>query len=142
MPCCDSVADCKERGPGRSRQKRDLWRYNKSEVVSLLERFIANPEQTRHALLVRLGILDERAADFFALTVFLCDELLQLDPVLTITNSAAATFRFFNIARRLPMELRMILCHRVVGSRRQNILSEVSEIAFKSLAGNLLSQPK
>jgi len=42
------------------------------------------------------------------------------------------------------MELQMILCHRVVGSMKQNILSKDSEAAFKSLARILLlsSLPK
>ena len=32
----------------------------------------------------------------------------------------------------------MIICHRIAGSVKQNILHEDSEIAFKSLAGILL----
>ena len=32
------------------------------------------------------------------------------------------------------MELQMILCHRVVGSMRQNIMRKDSEAAFRSLA--------
>ena len=102
---------------------------NKTEVVSLLERFIANPTQSCHEVRVKLGVLDELAAEVFALTVFLCDDLLQLKPAL---NSAA--FRFFTIAKRMPMELQMILCHRAVGSIKQNIRSTDSEVAFKSLA--------
>ena len=50
---------------------------NKTKVVSLLERFLTNPAQTRHELRVKLGML-ELAAEVFALTVFLCDDLLQL----------------------------------------------------------------
>jgi len=45
---------------------------NKTEVVSPLERYLANPAQTRHELRVKLGLLDELAAELFALTVFLC----------------------------------------------------------------------
>ena len=52
---------------------------NKTEVVSLLERFMANPAQTRHEARVKLRVLEEAAAEVFALTVFLCDEL-QLKP--------------------------------------------------------------
>jgi len=99
-----------------------------SEVVSVLEKFIANPAQTRHELRVKLGVPDALAAEVFALTVFLCDELLQPKPV----PHLAAT-RFFAIAAKLPMELQMILCHRVVGSMKQNILRMDSEAAFKSL---------
>ena len=57
---------------------------NKTEAVSLLERFIANPTQTRFDLRVKLGVLDEQAAEVFALIVFLCDDLLQLKPALTL----------------------------------------------------------
>jgi len=86
---------------------------------------------------VKLGVLDELAAEVFALTVFLCDELLHLKPTL----DTAAT-RFFAIAKKLPMELQMVLCHRVVGSMKQNILRKDSEAAFKSLARILIFQSK
>ena len=110
------------------------------EVVCLLERFIANPEETHHKVRVKLGVLDELAAEVFALTVFLCDGLLQLQP----TDSGAAMIRFYSIASKLPMELQMILCHHAVGSMKQNILRKDSEIAFKSLARILqyLSPPQ
>jgi len=104
----------------------------KSEVVSLLERFIDNPTQTRHELRVKLGLLDELSAEVFALTVFLCDDLLQLKPITTTTSLPAALF--FAIATKLPEELQMILCHRAVGSMRESILLKDSEAAFKSLA--------
>jgi len=42
------------------------------------------------------------------------------------------------ISSKLPMELQMILCHRVVGSMKQNILHKDSEAAFKQLARLLL----
>jgi len=90
-------------------------KYKKTKAVSLLERFVANPERTRHELHVKLGMLDEKAAEVFALTVFLCDDLLQLMPA---SHPAAAATRFFMITSRLPMELQMILCHRAVGSTK------------------------
>ena len=102
--------------------------------MSLLERFIANPAQIRHEVRAKLGMLDGLAAEVFALTAFLCDELLQLKPA-----SHLAATRFFIMASKLPMELQMILCHRAVGSKKQNILSKDSEAAFKSLARILLS---
>jgi len=115
---------------------------NKPEAASLLERFLTNPVQTRHELRVKLGILDELAAEVFALTVFLCDDLLQLKPAAlapaTTPTAAAAATRFFTIASKLPMELQMILCHRAVGSMKQNILHKDSEATFKSLARTLL----
>ena len=67
--------------------------------MSLLKRFLANPAQTHHELRVKLGMLDELAAEVFALTVFLCDDLLQLKPA---AASDADPLRFFAIAKRLP----------------------------------------
>ena len=112
------------------------------EVVSLLERFRANPTQTCSEVRVKLGVLDELAAEVFALTVFLCDDLLQLKPAAHPAHpTAAATTRFFAIASKLPMELQMIICHRAVGSAKDNILSKDSEVAFKSLVRALLLLP-
>ena len=105
--------------------------------MSLLERFLAIPAKTRYEVCVKLGVLNELVAEVFALTVFLCDDLLQLKPA-SLSADVAAT-RFFTIAFQLPMELQMILCHRAVGSMKQNILSKDSEAAFKSLARILLS---
>ena len=115
--------------------KEDKW----TDVALLLERFMANLSQTRHELRVRLGVLDECAAEVFALIVFLCDGLLQIKPA--FPNPAAdpsAVLRFFVIAKSLPLDLQMVLCHRAVGSMRQNILHKDSEAAFHFLAKNLL----
>ena len=78
---------------------------------------------------VELGCLDDLAAEVFALVVFVSDGLLQIKE--TALTPAA---RFFSIARRIPLELQMILCHRVVGSPREIIPGKESEMAFKSAA--------
>ena len=67
----------------------------------------------------------------FALVVFVSDELLQFKD----TTSPAA--RFFSIARRLPLELQMVLCHLVMGSPKETIPGKESEVAFKELARRL-----
>ena len=115
-------------------------RPNKTEVVSLLENFMANPIQTRYQIRVELGLRDELAAEVLALTVFLCDDLLQLNSTSAAAPNSITTTasRFFVIASKLPMELQMVLCHRVVGSMKQNVLVKDSEVAFKSLARALL----
>ena len=119
----------------------EIARAEKFDKVSaLLERFVVNPTQTRHELRVKLGVLDEVAAEIFALTVFLCDDLLHLKPALASSTSTFATARFFAIAFKLPMELQMILCRRAVGSMKQNTLRKDSEAAFKSLAKILSSK--
>ena len=68
----------------------------------------------------------------FALVVFVSDGLLEIKD----TTTTAA--RFFSIARRLPLELQMMLCHRVVGSAKEIISGKDSEVAFKELARRLL----
>jgi len=98
---------------------------------------MTDPALTRHELRVKLGVLDELATEVFALIVFLCDDLLQLKPA-SPPATAATALRFFAIAKRLPMELQMILCYHVVGSTKQNIPRKYSEIAFKVLARILL----
>ena len=62
-------------GDGREYTALEIARVEKNtEVVSLLERFMTDPIQTRHEVRVKLGMLDALAAEVFALTVFLCDE--------------------------------------------------------------------
>ena len=104
-----------------------------TQIALLLERFLANPAQTRHEVRVELAMLGELAAEVFALVIFLCDDLLQpkLVPTPDVMGTDAA--HFFFIAKRFPMELQMILCHRAVGSAKDGILSKDSEAAFKSL---------
>jgi len=61
---------------------------------------------------MELGWYDELAAEVFALIVFLSDGLLEI----RIENEAnRAPARFFRIARKLPLELQMLLCSRVAG---------------------------
>ena len=112
-----------------------IWNRDgsKTEVVPLLERFKENPVETRHAMRVELGWYNEAAAEMFALVVFVSDGLLQINDT---TPSPAA--RFFNIARQLPLELQMVLCHRVVGSAKDIIPGKESEVAFKSLTKRLV----
>ena len=102
----------------------------KTEVVSLLEGFVKNQTQTRHEVRVELGVVDALAAELFATTVFLCDDFLRIRK--PDSNSKAG--RFLRIVSRLPMELQMVLCHRVYGSDKDNIPSKDSEPAFRHLA--------
>jgi len=105
---------------------------NHTEVVSVLERFLANPALTRFEIRANLGVLDELAAEVFALVVFLCDELLQFKsashPATAPDHAAASATRFFVISSKLPMELQMILCHRAVGTMQNIILKLPSNL--------------
>ena len=103
-------------------------------VVTLLERFKSDAAKTRHAMRLELGWYNEAAAERFALVVFVSDGLLQINDTKTTTPAA----RFFSIARRLPLELQMMLCFRQVGSDKEIIPGKDSEMAFKELARRLL----
>ena len=101
--------------------------YGYAKVVTLLERFQSDAAQTRHAMRVELGLLDELAAEMFALVVFVSDGILRIKD----TTPAA---RFFNIAAQLPLELQMVLCFRLMGSTNEIIPGKKREVAFKELA--------
>ena len=77
-------------------------------------------------------VIEEFAAEMFALVVFVSDGLLQVTHQDQSTPSLAA--RFLAMAVRLPLELQMVLCHRVVGSAKESILGRDSEPAFRNLA--------
>jgi len=108
-------------------------KFGKTEVGTLLERYKRDAAQTRHAIRVELGFVDELAAEMFALVVFVSDGLLQVKDT---TPTPAA--RYFYIAIRLPLELQMMLCRRVVRSAKEIITGKDSEVAFKNLAMSLL----
>ena len=108
-------------------------RRGETEVVTLLNRFKEKPNEIRHQVRLEICWYDEAAAEIFALVVFVSDELLQFKDT---TPTPAA--RFLSITRRLPLELQMIICHRVVGSPKEIIPGKESEVAFKSLTGRLL----
>ena len=66
--------------PGNEKNDAIGWAKGKrkTEVVSLLERFKANPNETRYEIRVGLGCHQEMAAELFAVVVFLCDGLLTI----------------------------------------------------------------
>ena len=113
----DAIGKAKDRG--------------RTEMVTLLERFKENPAEARHIVRVQLGLVDEPAAEMFALVVFVSDGLLQVKKLVDSTPPAA---RFFRISTQLPLELQMVLCYRVVGSAKEIISGKDGEKAFKDLA--------
>jgi hypothetical protein len=104
-----------------------------TKVVCLLERFRDHPNETRYEMRVKLECFDLITAEMFALMVFLSDGLLK-DKEGKMSKAA----RFFRITKELPLELQMILCHRVAGSMGTNIPVGRSELAFRKLARGLL----
>jgi len=94
---------------------------------ALLERFRDDPVGTRVAVSVEFGL----HADLFAMVIFVADGLLRITQGTESTSPAA---RFFRIANRLPLDLQMVLCHRVIGSAKDNIADGEREAAFRRLA--------
>jgi len=124
----DVIGAANKGGTHNEAQKR-----RKTEVATLLERFKSDATKTRHAMRLEGGWYNEAAAETFALMVFFSDGLLQINDTTTTTPAA----RYFNIARRLPLELQMVLCFRQVGSAKEIIPSNEREGAFKHLARRL-----
>jgi len=113
----------------------------KLEVASLLERFQAAPGDTRRGIRQELGLYDVLAADLFAIALFWCDDLLRITETTRGEDSLMRAKRFLRITKRLPMELQMLLCYRIVGSMRSNIPLFEREAAFRDLARRLLPNP-
>ena len=138
-----NLADLNKKGRRGAKEfsALEIAQENTQTGVELLEKFLDNPALTRHEICVKLGVLDELAAELYAITVFLRDDLLQIKPEQASSHpsaTSAAANHFFAIASKLPMELQMVLCHRAVGSTKQNILHKDSEAVFNSLARILL----
>jgi len=110
-------------------------RYDKTEVVTLLERFKSDAVKTRSEVRLEIGWYNEAAAEMFAMVVFVSDGLLKTKA--TGVKARAKRTRFFNIASQLPLELQMVLCYRVVQSAKEIIPGKDSEVAFKELARRL-----
>lgn len=104
------------------------------DVTSLLERLRDHPEETRHEASRSSGWYVEAAAETFAIVVFLCDGLLEIAADRRELHAA----RFLRVARELPMELQMVLCHRAVGSMGMTIAGDRREAAFRELAARCL----
>ena len=91
-----------------------------------------NPAQTRREVREELSWYDKMGAEVFALVVFVSDGFLEVGA--GKEAHYLGTTKFFGIARKLPVELQMLLCRRVVGLTKELISSKDRETAFKTLA--------
>jgi len=106
----------------------------------LLRRFTDNPTRTRHELRSKLGAKDAMVSNTFALTIFLCDGLLEIKNEAILGSREKKTKTFFEIIRQLPMELQMILCNYTQDNFEDGISQENAELSFKHLAYQLSAQ--
>jgi len=123
------------------------------ETEDLLRVYESHQPLARHEIGLRLRMGEYRAAELYASIVFYSDEYLQLREGAVVSGAIGATIgkeneeavkasqraRFFEITRRLPMELQMIVALRGYGSARDNILSSQSDPAFMSVARKISS---
>jgi len=117
----------------------DMWQNEKVDskfrvtprMKDILDRLALNPNKLRQELRIKHGFSQQDATDLFASVVFLCDGLLTFN---THAITTCGTPFFFLIMKKLPMELQMIICHRVYGSPKDSIPSHNSEPAFQRLA--------
>jgi len=107
----------------------------KDAIVSLLKRWKKDPAQTRFEVKVGLGFQEEMGAEVFGLAQFLCEGLVRLHR--RGGKALEPGKRFFKIAKRLPIELQMKLCHVAMGSTKEYIADEASRAAFASVATKL-----
>jgi len=110
---------------------------NSVRCLSLMRRILDDESRARYEVRVELGMLDVIVADLYALIIFWCDGLLAFSgrrPTISLGRQDIRVRRFFGMSKRLPIDLQMLLCHRIYGSPAQNVLTRDSEPAFRRLA--------
>jgi len=88
--------------------------------------------KTRH----ELGVTASFVASFFAYIVMTCDDYLRLKARPWGIECEPATLcreRFIRVAKRLPIELQMVLCHRAHHSPGAIVLTKHSEPVFQAI---------
>jgi len=113
------------------------------EITSpLVREFGQDPTKARLAARKALGLEDRRAATLFAVIVLVCDGFLHVKS--SFQGSSPPTdkeergdptplARFLAMMAYLPMELQMVVCHRVYQSGKNNISSVHFEESLLSL---------
>jgi len=105
-----------------------------TNAANLIKRYIDDPLRLIHELQVDTNVKAARASALFAQVLFLCEGLLKVVSVGPLPRDHSLAKRFFGMATQLPMELQMLLCHRVYSSAKQNICTTELEPALRSLA--------
>lgn len=97
-------------------------------VLKVITELTERPDELRRRLRNQRAI--PKATALFATTVFLCDGLLNR----RAEDENSGTGRYFRITEALPMELQMVLAHRVYGSAKNFVSSSEAEAEFRRLA--------
>jgi len=102
----------------------------------LLCDFQTHPRETRVRLRRELALPSEEVAEAFACAVLLSDGYLQRRSLSAVEHS-----RFWGIITRLPMELQMLLCHRLYESSGQTVLARNVEAGLRNVLADFLFVP-
>ena len=95
-------------------------------------RYLADPVATKKALRLELELDLRLAAEVFVLVVLVTDGYLRLrEEVGGVVGEAAA--RFLSLAMKLPMELQMVLCHRMCGLAKDHVAVSETERVLRNL---------
>jgi hypothetical protein len=116
---------------------RDLGARDR-RMRDVIEAYISDPQKTRRELRVMLGLPDDRlaqSAEFFAIIVFICDGLLSESKQASRNQS-----RFLSVAKRVPLEIQMVLCNRACGIGADNIPGSARERGFGWLGACFATQ--
>jgi hypothetical protein len=118
--------DCDEGDP---RYSSAAW-ASSSHTLSyrLLQRFQRNPETTRRDIQKDLESGTQLIARIYALIVLIGDGYFTIRQ----NHRASVTARFFRMTSRLPIELQMVMCHRLFNSARCVVLSSNFKRALKN----------
>jgi hypothetical protein len=101
------------------------------DAARLIQHLMHDEHQTRHEIRLEFGLKPQTVAHLFAIVIFVCDDLLRLKATQSTVHKDISTGRFFSMVTRLPMELQMMICHRVSGSPKDVVLTRDSEPMFK-----------
>jgi len=109
-------------------------RQEADKIVLFLQKVKEDRADAVRFATLKHGIYDRRAADFFALIVFLCDDHLKIkDEEENEDPALSGSRRFFAMTARFPKEIQMLICQRRANCMKISIATRFSEPAFKKL---------
>jgi len=141
----------------------------RTDILKMIMAYDEDPEKFRAQCQTKLGLKKKYIAELFGIVVLLSDQYFDL-PVVSFDlqhinhfkqvhnkskQSPSSTgqsspqkasilnqFRFLNIARKLPLDLQMVLCNRWGRCARDVISVKDSEMALKKLATRIMKMDK
>jgi hypothetical protein len=110
----------------------------RQDAFALVQAYSQNPAKATREARFEVGEPGFVTAYLFAMVVFLCDDFMVLKSPTPEQDAAA---RFWNMAKRMPLDIQIILMCRAAGSGKDSISKDDRESAFQDLALHLLENP-